>query len=254
MILRRISTALNRHDWATVFSEFVLVVAGVLIALQLDQWNRAREDRTQEILFLSTVRDDIGLDIAELDDAIQAYSAILDFGDRALAVLEEDACAEHCWPTLVALYHASQWIDVRSNRTTYDEMKRLGLPRDPSLKKTLAHYYSLSEQYARVASDLPQYRTLVRSLIPVATQDYVWAECYKNEGRRRQTMIGDCESPISEDETREIIDKFRTDNEVEKLLNFWLSTVSVVSKTLPSQIVEAESVIATLSDHIEKHE
>lgn len=45
MILRRLGAAIRSQDWFTVAIEFVIVVAGVLFALQVDNWNEARTDR-----------------------------------------------------------------------------------------------------------------------------------------------------------------------------------------------------------------
>jgi len=250
MITKRIATALKRQDWATFCIELILVVAGVLIALQLDQWNADRKDRAQEIEFLITVRDDVRRDVADINDSIQALTAIQEFGKTARAALETDACAEHCWVKLVAFFHASQWIDVRPNRATYDEIKRTGLPRDQSLKERLTRYYDLSEQYNRVMFDLPRYREVVRSVVPAEIQDYLWANCFQIAGRK-QSFMGDCEAAISEDQAARIIVELQASDEANKSLNFWLSTVSVVNRALAAQIGEAESVIAALSEYIE---
>ena len=136
-------------------------------------------------------------------------------------------------------------MDVQLNKSTYDEMKRSGLPRDVSLRGVLARYYALNEQSVKVFSDLPRYRELVRSIIPAATQQYLWTACFRIEARH-QYLIADCDAPISDDEAREIIDEFRADNEVGKSLNFWLSTVAVVNSTFDAQISGARSVISDL--------
>ena len=59
MLLRRIASALNRQDWATVIIELVLVIAGVLIALQVDNWNDSRENRVLERQYLGRLLDDL---------------------------------------------------------------------------------------------------------------------------------------------------------------------------------------------------
>ena len=48
MILRRIADAIRIQNWFTVTIEFTLVVAGVLVALQLDNWNNERQTRLEE--------------------------------------------------------------------------------------------------------------------------------------------------------------------------------------------------------------
>jgi hypothetical protein len=253
MITKRIATALKRQDWATFTIELILVIAGVLIALQLDQWNENRKDRALETTFLNTVADDVRRDVADIYESIRALTAITEFGRTALAALETDGCAERCWVKLVAFFHASQWIDVRPNRATYDEIKRTGLPRNQSLKERLTRYYEFSDQYNRVMYELPRYRELVRSVIPAAIQDYLWAECFKILGRK-QTFVGDCEAPISEEQAATIIGDLQASDEARESLNFWLSTVSVVTRALPDQIVEAESVIVALSEYVESAE
>jgi len=42
MIVRRFATALRRQEWATVTIEFLIVVAGIFLGLQADDWNRSR--------------------------------------------------------------------------------------------------------------------------------------------------------------------------------------------------------------------
>ena len=42
MVLARLAKSLRRQDWTTFAVEFVLVIAGVLVALQVDNWNQER--------------------------------------------------------------------------------------------------------------------------------------------------------------------------------------------------------------------
>jgi uncharacterized protein YcgL (UPF0745 family) len=52
MILRRLTTALRKQDWFTVVIETLIVVFGVFIALQVNNWNAGRLERvdTQNVL------------------------------------------------------------------------------------------------------------------------------------------------------------------------------------------------------------
>ena len=47
MFMRRVADALRRQEWTTILIEFVLVIAGVLIALQLDQWKDALAENAE---------------------------------------------------------------------------------------------------------------------------------------------------------------------------------------------------------------
>lgn len=48
MILRRLAESLRNQNWMTFLVELVLVVVGIFIALQVDDWNQARKDRIDD--------------------------------------------------------------------------------------------------------------------------------------------------------------------------------------------------------------
>lgn len=79
MILRRIAAALKRQDWATVFIEFVLVILGVLIALQVNNWNEARADNARMSRYIDELHVDLDAEIFEMsrirDNALRRYAA-----------------------------------------------------------------------------------------------------------------------------------------------------------------------------------
>lgn len=52
MILRRLSTAFRKQDWFTVGVETLIVVFGVFIGLQVNNWNAASQDRAREAIVL----------------------------------------------------------------------------------------------------------------------------------------------------------------------------------------------------------
>jgi len=53
MILRRISKNLRSQNWFAVAVEFVIVVVGVFMGLQVQDWNEARKERIEEHALLS---------------------------------------------------------------------------------------------------------------------------------------------------------------------------------------------------------
>ena len=245
--MRRIAIALRNQEWTTILIEFVLVIAGVLIALQLDQWKDALAENAEERRLLLAVLDDVEQDILDLENAQLALDGVSKFGATAIASIAQGDCIETCWSTLVAFFHASQWLDMQLNKATYDEMRRAGLPRDASLRSLLARYYALNEQGVKIFSELPRYRALARSIIPAAIQEYLWANCFRIEGRH-QFLIADCEAPVSEDHARQVIVMLGENPDVEASLNYWLSTVEVVKNTIDEQISGAELVMRNLAD------
>lgn len=251
MFTRRVASALRQQQWTTVVIEFVLVIVGVLIALQLDQWKDELAENAEEKRLLIAFLEDVRQDIQDLENLKFVLDSVSEFGAIAISSFERDDCVDSCWSTLVAFFHASQWMDVQLNKATYDEMKREGLPRDASLRSDLARYYAQNQLSVVIFSELPRYRELVRSIIPAATQQYLWGECFRLEGRH-QYLRADCDAPMSEHRAREIVDDLRRNAEARMSLNYWLSTVAVVNSTLDAQISMADSVIRSTSNFVEE--
>jgi hypothetical protein len=249
MFMQRMAIALRRQEWTTILIEFVLVVVGVLFALELDKWKDTLAETAEEKRLLLAVLDDVRQDILDLENTKLGLESVTAFGATAISFLDSGDCANTCWSTLVAFFQASQWMDVQLNKATYEETRRAGLPRDAALRSLLARYYALNDQSAKIFSDLPRYRELVRSIIPAATQQHLWAECFKIEARH-QYLIADCEAPAGDDRAREILDELRANPETRMSLNFWLSTVAVVNNTLDTQILGAQSVIRSLTGFV----
>ena len=66
MIPRRIAEAFRRQDWFTVFVETMIVVLGVFLGLQVNNWNEARADRLAEREIITAIADDIRRDREDL--------------------------------------------------------------------------------------------------------------------------------------------------------------------------------------------
>src|SRR5262245_52967687 len=130
MLLRRVTEHVRAQNWTAVALDFVIVVVGVFIGIQVANWNDARAFNDREKGLLIELRAEIERSIEDTT-ALKAYfEGVSAAGERALDFLETDArCSNECWPLVVDFFYASQWTDVAVRRATYDEMRREGLPR-----------------------------------------------------------------------------------------------------------------------------
>ena len=71
MILARLAKSLRRQDWTTFAIEFVLVIAGVLVALEVDNWNQERVEAGQFRQELQLLRAELAENRARLDYTIE---------------------------------------------------------------------------------------------------------------------------------------------------------------------------------------
>lgn len=67
MLLRRITEHVKAQNWFAVAIDFVIVVVGVFIGIQVSNWNEACSDRLSEREIVDAIADDIRRERKELD-------------------------------------------------------------------------------------------------------------------------------------------------------------------------------------------
>lgn len=101
MILRRISTAIRRQDWFTVLIEIGIVVIGLLIGLQINNWNETRVEKQAERKFLERLHTEIMAtqdELGEFSNRVEIRASKLDaaarvvFGNDRGAELTDTQC------------------------------------------------------------------------------------------------------------------------------------------------------------------
>lgn len=75
MILRRVIGHFRQQEWTAIAIDFVIVVIGVFVGLQVNNWNEARADRVREAAQVAGLAQDIRADIADIDE-INRVSAL----------------------------------------------------------------------------------------------------------------------------------------------------------------------------------
>lgn len=127
MILRRLAEALRRQDWVTVGIEFLIVVAGIFVGLQVNDWNEQRKAREAEIVYLERLLSDLDESIADTrnDRDFQVRHA----GQGALVLRSLRACRidpEEQDEFATGLYLLGKIAAVSLARSTIDELRSTG--------------------------------------------------------------------------------------------------------------------------------
>lgn len=188
MILRRITANFRRQDWMAVAVELVIVVLGVFIGLQAQDWATARADQHRADVLLQQLRGDLDSERVNVNAYLDYQQVTAAYARTAIKGLESPGSVDP--QTLVAsAYQASQIVTVQSSRSTFDEMKSTGaidLIRNARLRALLIGYYSFDWTQSSTTQDRAPYRELVRSVLPYAIQKAVKTAC----GDRNE-IIGD---------------------------------------------------------------
>jgi hypothetical protein len=149
MILRRIADAFRRQDWFTVFVETIIVVLGVFLGLQVNNWNEARAASRQEAVLVAQLAGDLR---SMRDSFVFADTIAQRTHDGWVAIFRAlESCRPiEADPALVqyALARYQRTSQVNVQRTAYDELTSLGMfsrLSNRELKDDVARLYALIE-------------------------------------------------------------------------------------------------------------
>jgi len=67
LILRRITEHVKTQNWFAVALDFLIVVVGVFIGIQVSNWNAARSDEKTAQEYVFRIQDDLNADFREID-------------------------------------------------------------------------------------------------------------------------------------------------------------------------------------------
>jgi len=152
VILRRVIEHVSAQNWTAIAIDFVIVVMGVFIGIQVSNWNAARGERSAEVGYLQAMEDDVTYSIGNLETMIEemekqqsARAALYQYSIDPDAQIEPD---ERDRLIMIGLFQLRR-LDI--SQTTFESLKSagsLGLIKSPKLVSELQ---ALSAQIATAA-------------------------------------------------------------------------------------------------------
>ena len=230
MILRRVIAHFKKQEWTAIALDFLIVVVGVFVGLQVNNWNAAREDKNRAHAYLERISSDLDADISAFAAQGSFWSDVADYGTAALAYAKTgDAEGASDWELVLAFFQASQLGEFYTRDTTYEELKsagELGLIHSVNLREQLGYYYTTADNPYFTAQ--PRYREHIRGLIPFDIQLYIWENCYRTVLSINQEMLA-CDSPMEEAQASALLGELIANKTLIEELRFWRSTLQVAS-------------------------
>jgi len=125
--------------------EIVLVVIGILIALQINNWNGNRKDKIAESNILQDIRGSISTDIQQLNLRIELANKDIQSADIILNYIEQnipynDSLNKHCW---VITTTKNKIFTPQISAYKVLESKGIDLIRNNQLKKQILDLYNI---------------------------------------------------------------------------------------------------------------
>jgi hypothetical protein len=152
MILRRFADAFRRQDWFTVAVETLIVVFGVFIGLQVNNWNEARKQAVLQATLLERLEEEflalepVVADLVDFSRSAQQSTADVVNALRQEAPPTDDKAFRQ------ALGRANWALSVPQLATVYSELVstgRLADIRNVELRKALIRYGDAHERLER---------------------------------------------------------------------------------------------------------
>ena len=255
MILRRLSDAFRKQDWFTVAVEILIVLLGVFLGLQVNNWNEARAEGERSRGYLSRIRAELVSDMTQLERHRGLWQVGANEGYVAISYAETGALGGATdWEILRAFLHASQSFQLSFVDTTYSELLSAGELRlipDADLRSALADYYVLVAARRGGLGPyqlLPEYREMVRGRMRSDVMRYYWQACYQQSAG--VTTFIDCPPPEGVTGIAEAIRQLAADQEIMDALRYWADTQRMAVELAGVDLGRAQSLIDRVDDQL----
>lgn len=138
--------------------EIFLVVLGILIALQINNWNEKNKTRERELIYLNNIKEDLRLNINSLKEFIVARQTIVSSSDALLQYFEGKPIREleefnyHNFQVMV-------WFPFIQNTNTYSELMNSGnfaIIRKKSIKNEIQDMQTSYQTIAFIENEMQQ--------------------------------------------------------------------------------------------------
>jgi hypothetical protein len=189
MILRRVIKHFRNQEWTAIFLDFLIVVVGVFVGLQVSNWNAAQESKRTAGEYISRIQEDLLANQKDMRRRIEYFEWVKQHALGVLAALEHppEKLGEQF---IIDAYQASQSLPRRVGRDTYDELLSVGginTIRSLIVRQRLAQYYRAMYTSEESFLNTPSYQDALRRSMPYEAQSAF--------------RVGECTNTFSTDET-----------------------------------------------------
>ncbi len=141
MILRRVILHFKKQEWTAIALDFLIVVVGVFVGLQVSNWNAARGERAEEVYYLKALAGDAKASIAAVSEQV-AFLEKQAAAQKRLARYSDGAEQDLTTQYLDALIQVGiyELYTVSPRQVTFEELKssgKLPLLKTPALRTKL---------------------------------------------------------------------------------------------------------------------
>lgn len=226
------------------FGEIFLVVIGILIALQVNNWNEERKDSIKEQQILSQLKEDYEANLLQLDQKISSRISIIQAGNEILKYIDQ--------PTNIHNDSIAIKLSVISGWSTFDPIQNdlfasgdIRLIKNGKLKRHLSNWSS--DIIALQEVEVIWAKMLWESAIPLFVKNGIMRDVlinwWSDENNLKWILEGSASNPFENrnlDKTVDVSDEL-INKELEGIVSVAITlnqSANIQSQALRKRIIE----------------
>lgn len=252
MVIRAIRGHVATHNWFAVAVDVLIVVAGVFLGTQANNWNDSRIAANEAHTNRERLIEDVTANQIDFAGRMAYYSSVRTHALSALGGLRmpPTALGE---PFLVDSYQASQ-VNARAlRRSTYEELVSEGALStlgNPALRDIAEAYYQGLAVLDDNNNHLPPYRDRIRRELPYSVVNAIRERCgdqvHEEHGVVIFALPSDCHPGFDSATVREAVTQLKLAPELDRDLSRYIVDIDVRTSNLEGSDRRAVKFLAAL--------
>jgi hypothetical protein len=258
MLLRRMIEHVKAQNWTAIVIDFVIVVVGVFIGLQVSIWNEERQDDSRTQSYYKRLLDDLESERSALLARLDYLAVTVKYGRSALAAFSTPASMQSS-KFLIDAYQASQIWTYSVQRATYDEILSSGIADaipEPDLRTQLANIFLNAEAVRQVVVATTPYRQQIRLYMPYDIQAAIRENCSDQFIATEKNLLvlelpSTCSLEFTEDQLDTAIDALGEYEQFERELVQRLASIEVTRAAIEPHLLLIDSITEELRNRLQ---
>lgn len=252
MVIRRIREHVAAHNWFAVGIDLAIVVAGVFLGTQVNNWNERRVEEAQARDYRNRLIRELDFNARQYREQLRYYGQVKAHGLAAVAVM--DGKADSPAQFLIDAYQLSQIDTGQPKSYIYDEMVSSGLiPRlgDETIQDIASDYYISAQATNRTVQEVFPYRSIIRQLMPFLIQEEIRDKCGDRSVYFGRRIVGvslptRCDARFDEVEVLESAARIRATPGMHQEMTRYIASVDEKLDALTLGLTETERFLAAM--------
>ncbi|WP_068545319.1 hypothetical protein [Thalassotalea crassostreae] len=270
MLLRKLTKHIQEQNWFAVFIDFLIVVVGIFVGLQVTNWsqNRSYEATTQQ--YYHRLVADLNADIYVFQTTLDYYTTVEQYASNTIdyihkresnnSSLNNNSSQKSDSQFVINAYQATQITTNGFLEYTYSELVSSGFIRNiknSEIKSMLSGYYINSKFEDFMYVETTPYRIQIRRLLSASTQKKIREHCGDQEifnDDRTSYEISLPETCIIEFDPETVskeLSALLSYKELEHDLNYLMSIIAIAKYNLQLNLDLAKAIKINIETLIE---